>query len=97
MFMFGAMTIIVASVAAIWGVGGRRLRWLAQIRGAPLGSFEERVRRRAYLLWKAEGCPPDRAEQNWQSAEAIESAAGAGQDDDELSPAISNSCNFVVI
>jgi hypothetical protein len=82
--MFGAMTIIVASVAAIWGVGGRRLlRWLAQIRGAPLGSFEERVRRRAYLLWKAEGCPPDRAEQNWQSAEAIESATGAGRDDDD--------------
>ena len=82
--MFGAMTIVVASVAAIWGVGGRRLwRWFAQIRGAPLGSFEERVRRQAYLMWKAEGCPPDRAEQNWQSAKAIESAAGAGRDDDD--------------
>ena len=81
--MFWAIPIVIASIAAIWGVGGRRLwRWFAQIRGAALGSFEERVRRRAYLLWKAEGSPPDRAEQNWRSAKAIESAAGARRDDD---------------
>lgn len=96
--MFGAMTIIVASVAAIWGVGGRRLwRWFAQIRGAPLGSFEERVRRRAYLMWKAEGCPPDRAEQNWQSAKAIESAAGAGRDDDNSLSSDIEQLQFVAI
>ena len=81
--MFWTIPIVIASIAAIWGVGGRRLwRWFARTRGAALGSFEERVRSRAYLLWKAEGSLPDRAEQNWRSAEAIESAAGARREDD---------------
>jgi hypothetical protein len=47
------------------------------------GDNEEAVRHRAYLIWLAEGQPPDRAEEHWHRAtEAIRQEAkmvtGAG-------------------
>ncbi|SRR6266508_3995970 len=33
-----------------------------------MGDLEERIRRRAYLLWQAEGCPEGRAQAHWDRA-----------------------------
>lgn len=34
---------------------------------------EQRVRERAYFLWRQEGCPGNRAEEHWHRAREIES------------------------
>ena len=79
--MFGVIAIVIVSIAAICGVGGCLLwRRAMQAQRAARGSFVDRVRRRANLLWKAEGCPPDHAEQHWRAAEAVEMAADGGSD-----------------
>jgi hypothetical protein len=85
--MFGVIALAIASIAAMCGVGGY-LTWrrVTKLQRSSSGSFEDRVRRLANSLWKAEGCPPDRAEQHWRAAEAMERAADAGsQGDDSLS------------
>lgn len=39
-------------------------------------STEERVRVRAYLLWKQKGCPENRADEHWHQARDLESSGG---------------------
>ena len=35
------------------------------------GHLEERIRRRAYEMWEAEGCPEGQADQHWRRAEEL--------------------------
>ena len=39
---------------------------------------EERVRTRAYFLWRQEGCPENRAEEHWRQAYGIEAPHAQG-------------------
>jgi hypothetical protein len=32
---------------------------------------QQRIREIAYFLWQEEGCPPDRAEHHWMTAETV--------------------------
>lgn len=36
-----------------------------------MDDLEERVRKRAYHLWEAEGCPPGRADVHWEKAREL--------------------------
>ncbi len=38
---------------------------------------EQRIRERAYFLWRQEGCPENRADEHWHRAREIEHHAGS--------------------
>ena len=38
---------------------------------------EQRIRDRAYFLWREEGCPEDRAYEHWHRARELEHTAGS--------------------
>ncbi len=38
---------------------------------------EQRIRERAYFLWREEGCPEDQADEHWHRAREIEHHAGS--------------------
>jgi hypothetical protein len=50
----------------------RRYNGLSEVRWQSRERAEQRIRTRAYFLWRQEGCPGDRAEAHWYQACEIE-------------------------
>lgn len=47
---------------------------------------EQRIRERAYLLWKAEGEPDGQSDDHWARAVAMEAAPAAASEPEPLKP-----------